>query len=75
MHGLHTKVAANGRLHKELTTTKETAQALESKLRTEIRDLQIALQALESQAGQREDNLRREVAVSYIHYVLYSGQH
>ncbi|SAL97263.1 hypothetical protein [Absidia glauca] len=59
---LEKEVAANGRLHKELTTTKETAQALESKLRTEIRDLQIALQALETQAGQREDNLRREVA-------------
>ncbi|ORZ09254.1 TATA element modulatory factor 1 TATA binding-domain-containing protein [Absidia repens] len=59
---LEKEVAANGRLHKELTTTKDAAQALETKLRTEIRELQIALQSSESQAGQREDNLRREVA-------------
>lgn len=36
---------------------------MESKLRSEIRELQIALQALGSDAGAREDSLRKELMV------------
>ncbi|KAI9303172.1 hypothetical protein BJ944DRAFT_241684 [Cunninghamella echinulata] len=58
---LEKEVAANGRLHKELTKMKETSETMESKLRSEIRELQIALQTLGSDAGIREDNLRKEL--------------
>lgn len=59
---LEKEIKANDRLHKELTKTKQDAESLESKLRKEIRDLQIALQTVEEQGGLREDALRKEVA-------------
>ncbi|KAG2193668.1 hypothetical protein INT47_002310 [Mucor saturninus] len=59
---LEKEIKANDRLHKELTKTSQDAQSLESKLRKEIRDLQIALQTVEEQGGLREDALRKEVA-------------
>lgn len=59
---LEKEIKANDRLHKELTKTKEDADSLETKLRKEIRELQIALQTVEEQAGLREDTLRKEVS-------------
>jgi hypothetical protein len=59
---LEKEIKANDRLHKELTKLKESSDALEGRLRKEIRELQIALQTVEEQAGVREDNLRRDVA-------------
>ncbi|KAL9537491.1 hypothetical protein MBANPS3_011736 [Mucor bainieri] len=59
---LEKEIKANDRLHKELTKLKESAESLETKLRKEIRELQIALQTVEEQAGQREDGLRQELA-------------
>ncbi|CAO0792883.1 unnamed protein product [Mucor circinelloides] len=59
---LEKEIKANDRLHKELTKLKESAESLETKLRKEIRELQIALQTVEEQAGQREDALRQELA-------------
>ncbi|CEP10562.1 hypothetical protein [Parasitella parasitica] len=59
---LEKEIKANDRLHKELTRLKESAESLESKLRKEIRELQIALQTVEEQAGLREDGLRQELA-------------
>ncbi|GAN03808.1 hypothetical protein MAM1_0049d03263 [Mucor ambiguus] len=59
---LEKEIKANDRLHKELTKLKESAESLETKLRKEIRELQIALQTVEEQAGQREDSLRQELA-------------
>ncbi|CAO3612270.1 unnamed protein product [Mucor fragilis] len=59
---LEKEIKANDRLHKELTKLKESAESLETKLRNEIRELQIALQTVEEQAGQREDGLRQELA-------------
>lgn len=59
---LEKEIKANDRLHKELTKTKEDADSLETKLRKEIRELQIALQTVEEQAGLREDTLRKEIS-------------
>lgn len=59
---LEKEIKANDRLHKELTKLRESAESLETKLRKEIRELQIALQTVEEQAGQREDGLRQELA-------------
>jgi hypothetical protein len=58
---LEKEIKANDRLHKELTKVKEGADTFEAKLRKEIRELQIAIQTIEDQAGNREDGLRREV--------------
>ncbi|KAF7722332.1 hypothetical protein EC973_003422 [Apophysomyces ossiformis] len=58
---LEKEVKANDRLHKELTKAKEEAQSMESKLRKEVRDLQIALQTIEERAGTREDTLQQEI--------------
>jgi hypothetical protein len=59
---LEKEIKANDRLHKELTKLKEGSESLENKLRKEIRELQIALQTVEEQAGLREDSLRQEMA-------------
>ncbi|KAG0179672.1 hypothetical protein DFQ28_002421 [Apophysomyces sp. BC1034] len=61
---LEKEVKANDRLHKELTKSKEDAQSMESKLRKEIRDLQITLQTIEERAGTREDFLQNEILAS-----------
>lgn len=59
---LEKEVKANDRLHKEFAKFKENAEAAERGWRKEQRDLQIALQATQEQAAQREDSLRKEVA-------------
>lgn len=59
---LEKEIKANDRLHKELTKIKESAESLETRLRKEVRELQIALQTVEEHAGAREDGLRQEVA-------------
>ncbi|GAA5802253.1 hypothetical protein HPULCUR_007716 [Helicostylum pulchrum] len=58
---LEKEIKANDRLHKELTKLKQDAESLETKLRQEMRELQIVLQTTEEQAGVREDDLRKEV--------------
>jgi septal ring factor EnvC (AmiA/AmiB activator) len=61
---LEKELKANDRLHKELTEARTTAEETEDKLKKNIRELQIAIQTIEEKAGYREDNLRKDIAVS-----------
>lgn len=71
---LEKELKANDRLHKELTETKTVAEETEEKLKKNIRELQIAIQTIEEKAGYREDNLRKDIAVSCASPILHRVQ-
>ncbi|KAI9496034.1 hypothetical protein BDB00DRAFT_182067 [Zychaea mexicana] len=59
---LEKEVKAGEKLREELTSVREGAEAKETRLHEEIRELQAALQSSQNTSGEREDTLRNEVS-------------